>query len=68
MILRWVLILLFVAFNLLNAQNLKPKNIIILIGDGMGINYVGASLLQDQNSPFKEFKTIGLSLTCSADN
>jgi len=67
MILRWVLILLFVAFNLLNAQNLKPKNIIILIGDGMGINYVGASLLQDQNSPFKEFKTIGLSLTCSAD-
>ncbi len=33
----------------------------------MGINYVGASLLQDPNSPFKEFKTIGLSVTCSAD-
>jgi alkaline phosphatase len=33
----------------------------------MGINYVGASLLQDPNSPFKEFKTIGLSITCSAD-
>lgn len=33
----------------------------------MGINYVGANLLTDLNSPFKEFKSIGLSLTCSAD-
>jgi alkaline phosphatase len=64
--LRVVVLFLF-AFNLLIAQNLKPKNIIILIGDGMGINYVGASLLQDPYSPFKEFKTIGLSITCSAD-
>lgn len=62
-----VVTLFLVAFNLLIAQNVKPKNIIILIGDGMGINYVGASLLQDPNSPFKEFKTIGLSITCSAD-
>jgi len=67
MILRFVVILFLAALNLLNAQNVKPKNIIILIGDGMGINYVGASLLQDPNSPFKEFKTIGLSITCSAD-
>lgn len=62
-----VVVLFLVAFNLLIAQNVKPKNIIILIGDGMGINYVGASILQDPNSPFKEFKTIGLSITCSAD-
>jgi len=62
-----VVVLFLVAFNLLIAQNVKPKNIIILIGDGMGINYVGASLLKDPNSPFKEFKTIGLSITCSAD-
>ena len=34
----------------------------------MGINYVGANLLQDPNSPFKQFSTIGLSITCSADN
>jgi len=67
MILRSVVILFLAAFNLLNAQNVEPKNIIILIGDGMGINYVGASLLQDPNSPFKEFNTIGLSITCSAD-
>lgn len=66
--LRFVVFLLIAAFNFLNAQNLKPKNIILLIGDGMGINYVGAHLLQNANSPFKEFKTIGLSVTCSADN
>lgn len=67
MLLRSVVILFLAAFNLLNAQNVRPKNIIILIGDGMGINYVGASLLQDPNSPFKEFKSVGLSITCSAD-
>lgn len=66
--LRSVVILMIAAFNFLNAQNLKPKNIILLVGDGMGINYVGANLLQDSNSPFNEFKTIGLSVTCSADN
>src|SRR5574338_79609 len=65
--LRFVVVFCLAAFNLLNAQNVKPKNIIILIVDGMGINYVGASLLQDPISPFKEFKTIGLSITCSAD-
>lgn len=67
MLLRYYVVLFLIAFNLLNAQNLKPKNIIILIGDGMGINSVGASLLLNSDSPFKEFKTIGLSITCSAD-
>jgi len=33
----------------------------------MGINYVGANLLTDPNSPFKEFKSIGILQTCSAD-
>ena len=64
---RSLVVLLLIAVNCLNAQHLKPKNIIILIGDGMGINYVGASVLQDSTSPFKEFTTIGLSITCSAD-
>jgi alkaline phosphatase len=64
---RSLAVLFLIAVSYLNAQNLKPKNIIILIGDGMGINYVGASVLQDSNSPFKEFTTIGLSITCSAD-
>lgn len=65
---RFFVALFFAAYSLINAQDIKPKNIIILIGDGMGINYVGANLLQDPNSPFKQFSTIGLSITCSADN
>lgn len=64
---RALVFVLIAVFNLLNAQSITPKNIIILIGDGMGINYIGASLLQDPHSPFNEFKTIGLSITCSAD-
>ena len=60
------ILLLFVAFTL-NAQNQIPKNIIFLIGDGMGINYVAASYLNDKNNPYKDFKSIGFSVTQSAD-
>jgi alkaline phosphatase len=65
---RVVVGLFFAAISLISAQELKPKNIIILIGDGMGINYVGANLLQDKNSPFYQFTTTGFSITCSADH
>jgi len=62
-----VFLLVLLTINFSCAQNDRPKNIIILIGDGMGINSVGANLLTDANSPFNEFKSIGLSITCSAD-
>jgi len=45
-----------------------PKNIIILIGDGMGANYVSTSVLSMKNDPFRKFTTTGFSVTCSADN
>ena len=48
-----------------NSQ--KPKNIILLIGDGMGTNYVSAAVLNLPNSPFRRFTNIGFSITCSAD-
>lgn len=44
-----------------------PKNIILLIGDGMGLNAVTSSVLSLENDPFKEFPTVGLVVTCSAD-
>jgi len=63
-----IFLILLIVFTINGyTQTSKPKNVILLIGDGMGINYVGASLLKDKNSPFNEFKTIGLSITCSAD-
>jgi alkaline phosphatase len=46
----------------------KPKNIIIMIGDGMGLNQVYSSLLADNTSAFRRFNSIGLSITCSANN
>lgn len=59
-------ILLFLST--ISAQNsTRPKNIIILIGDGMGLPQVSASVLSMKNDPFKKFKHIGLINTCSAD-
>lgn len=45
-----------------------PKNIILLIGDGMGISAVSASVNSIENDQFKKFKSVGLINTCSADN
>ena len=44
-----------------------PKNIILLIGDGMSINTVSTSVLFLENSPFRKFTYTGLVVTCSAD-
>jgi len=48
-------------------SNNKPKNIILLIGDGMGMGAVTSSVLMLDNDPFKKFQSIGFSVTCSAD-
>jgi alkaline phosphatase len=50
------------------CQQSKPKNIIILIGDGMGLSQVSASVLIDETNPYNKFSTIGLINTSSADN
>jgi alkaline phosphatase len=56
------------SFGVTYSQDVySPKNIIILIGDGMGINYVSAAILSLDDHPFKEFTTTGFSITCSAD-
>lgn len=63
---RNVLFLIFSFSFVLIGQD-KPKNIILLIGDGMGVNYVAASFFDDENNPYKNFKSIGLSNTASAN-
>jgi alkaline phosphatase len=61
-------IFLVVLFNtLLIFPQKSPKNIIILIGDGMGLNYVTASIFKDPENAFQKFTTVGLSITSSAD-
>lgn len=50
-------------------KNQKPKNIILLIGDGMGVSHVFAGLTANKGNLFLEnFKHVGFSKTQSADN
>lgn len=47
----------------------KPKNIVLLIGDGMGLSEVSAAIYyKDGNPNFERFNTIGLSKTSSASD
>ncbi len=44
----------------------KPKNIILLVGDGMGLSQVSAAIYYKNGTPnFERFSTIGLSKTSS---
>ena len=64
-------LLVFVFLGSCTPQNSDPntpKNIILLIGDGMGVSYVSTSVLSMKNDPFRKFSTIGFSVTRSADN
>lgn len=47
----------------------KPKNIILMVGDGMGLSQVSAAFYYgDKNPNFKRFKKIGLSRTTSGSH
>lgn len=47
----------------------KPKNIILLVGDGMGLSEVSAAIFYKNGKPnFERFSTIGLSKTSSASD
>ncbi len=65
------LIILVLFAGKANAQeqaqeNKKPLNVILLIGDGMGLSQVSAGLyFQDRSSSFERFPVIGLSKTSS---
>jgi len=74
-------IILLLLFNYLNAfgqhENVSttktdskpPKNIILLIGDGMGLSQVSAGIFyNDKPSNFERFTTIGLSKTSVANS
>ena len=51
------------------SQEKKPKNIILLIGDGMGLSQVSAAIYYKDGIPnFERFNTIGLSKTSSGSD
>lgn len=64
-----VLISLSIAgsFSLIAQESPKPKNIVLLIGDGMGLSQVSASLFYNKETTnFERFSTIGLVKTSSS--
>lgn len=53
----------------ISSEVKKPKNIILLIGDGMGLSQVSAAIYYKDGKPnFERFGTIGLSKTSSASD
>lgn len=62
------LVLIILSVPSFSQEGKKPKNIIILIGDGMGTNTVSTLLLSDKDNAFRRFTSVGFSVTCSADN
>jgi alkaline phosphatase len=46
----------------------QPDNIILMIGDGMGVAHITAHLLQSGSDLFRDVQNVGLVQTYSADN
>ncbi len=68
-IVKQIFFLLFLSvLTFAQEPQQRPKNIILMIGDGMGLNYVATNVIRNENSPFKRFNTIGLSITASVDS
>lgn len=63
------IIVLIVLSGCSNHCCQKPKNVIYLIGDGMGFGAVSSLLLSmEEETGFEQAPVIGLSETCSANN
>jgi alkaline phosphatase len=66
--LRNIVIILFFFLISCYAQTPKPKNIILFIGDGMGLTQISALKTVTGNPNLDRFKTIGLLTTYSAND
>ncbi|MBL0176159.1 MAG: alkaline phosphatase [Ignavibacteria bacterium] len=51
-----------------DADSVRPRNVILMIGDGMGAAQVSALRLHAGRTQFDRFPTAGFSVTCSADH
>lgn len=65
-----IIIIIFSVFiaSVAGANDCKPKNIIYLIGDGMGIAQITAARFEKGPLNFERFKVVGLHMTSSNDN
>lgn len=63
----FVSVLVLISVFLFAQSSPRPQNIIILIGDGMGVNYVSTEVLSNPGNPFQKFNSVGLSITKAAN-
>ena len=65
-----LLLTLFTVFNLTGQKTPEtPVNIILMIGDGMGLSQITAGMYSNGNkTALEEFEYIGLSKTHSSEN
>ena len=60
------LVAIFISCQNTSQEHFKPKNIILLIGDGMGLSQVSSAFyFQEDSSNFYRFTTVGLIQTSS---
>jgi alkaline phosphatase len=64
----WVIIFLAIATIASAQSDTKPKNIILLIGDGMGVAHVTAAKLVYGSLNLERFKIMGMHITGSAND
>lgn len=64
----WVVLFLLIAASASAQSEVKPKNIIFMIGDGMGIAHVTAARVTYGRLNMDRFKIMGMQMTSSADN
>jgi len=62
-----LLFLLIFALNLYAQQLVKPKNIILMIGDGMGLAQISAGKTFKGQLNLEKMKVVGLLTTHSCD-
>lgn len=64
-----LLLITTLGFAFTKAKAPKPKKVIFLIGDGMGLAQISGAMVEYQGqNAFERFKVIGLSKTQSADD
>ncbi|MEW6708819.1 MAG: alkaline phosphatase [Candidatus Riflebacteria bacterium] len=54
--------------SLVNAAENQPKNIIVMIGDGMGISHISATDFEFGPLQMRRFKKMGLQITSSSND
>ncbi len=63
-----VFFFLFISATVFAQTEGQPRNIIFMIGDGMGIGHITAARIEKGQLNFERFKVMGMHMTHSADN